>query len=178
MVGFGDLRVAGGRTIRDYSAFSLSPHFTLAELTKTGKGENIVDNEDIIIPKLRNLCLNILEPVRANFGRPVTVNSGYRSPLINSKVGGSSTSQHMLGEAADFEIAGIDNRDIAQWISENLEYDQLILEFYVVGKPSSGWVHCSYVTHRKNRKEKKITKTVNSADGKSKTNFPLVSTFF
>lgn len=177
MVGFGDLKAAENRRLGDYKSIYLSPHFTLWELTKTIKGENLLIAEDLLLPKLKALCLNVLEPVRKHFGRPVIINSGYRSPAINSKVGGSSTSQHMLGEAVDFEIPGIDNRDIAEWISQNIAFDQLILEFYEPGNPSSGWVHCSYVTHRANRKEKKVTRTVISENGKKRTNFPIVNSF-
>jgi hypothetical protein len=72
------------------------------------------------------------------------VNSGYRSPESNAAVGGSKTSDHCKGQAADIEIDGVDNPDLAQWIMDNLTYSQLILEFYEQGKGSSGWVHVSY----------------------------------
>jgi hypothetical protein len=86
----------------------------------------------------------VLQPVRNHFGKSVTVNSGYRSPEINAAVGGSKTSDHCKGQAADIEIDGLPNPELAQWIMDNLDYTQLILEFYTQGQPNSGWVHVSY----------------------------------
>jgi zinc D-Ala-D-Ala carboxypeptidase len=74
----------------------------------------------------------------------VKVNSGFRHPEVNAKVGGSSTSDHCKGMAADIEIPGVPNAELAEWIKENLEFRQLILEFYTPGVPDSGWVHVSY----------------------------------
>ena len=68
-------------------------------------------------------------------------------------IGSSEKSQHAKGEAADFEITGVDNIDLAIWISKYLEFDQLISEFYVEGDEDSGWVHCSYKADGKNRKQ-------------------------
>ncbi len=125
----------------------LSPHFTLAELTfsETAKRHGINNTPDAAgIEKLRRICETILEPVRAHFGRPVHVNSGYRSVAVNKRIPGSSnTSQHTLCEAVDFEVPGVSNYDVAHWCQDNLDFGQLILEFYVPGQPSSGWVHCS-----------------------------------
>ncbi len=124
----------------------LSKHFYLSELTKSQtaarKGwNNIPDAKGI--SKLRLLCEKVLEPVRAEFG--VTVcSSGYRSPRVNRAVGGSKTSQHRLCEAADFEVPGVANPDVARWMERRLNYDQLILEFYKRGQPNSGWIHVSY----------------------------------
>jgi hypothetical protein len=67
-------------------------------------------------------------------------------------VGGSKTSQHCNGEAADFESSRISNPDLAEWIAKHLEFDQLILEFYDGVDPNSGWVHCSYKKDGTNRK--------------------------
>ena len=61
------------------------------------------------------------------------------------KIGSSINSQHAKAEAADFECIGTDNAELADWINQNLDYDQLILEFYDPGEPNSGWVHCSWV---------------------------------
>ena len=74
----------------------------------------------------------------------VKVNSGYRSPETNQATGGSRTSDHCKGQAADIEIPGVPNAELAQWIMDNLDYTQLILEFYTPGIPDSGWVHVSY----------------------------------
>ena len=86
----------------------------------------------------------VLQPVRDHFDKSVTVNSGYRSPEVNAAVGGSKTSDHCKGQAADIEIAGIPNAELAEWIRDNLAFTQVILEFYTQGIPDSGWVHVSY----------------------------------
>ncbi len=125
----------------------LSPSFRLSEFvasqTAARRG---LDNTPppAAIAALQTLCVEVLQPVRDHFARPVIVSSGYRAPAVNAAVGGSKTSQHMLGEAADIEIAGVSNYDLAKWIYANLRFDQLILEFYTPGQPSSGWVHVSY----------------------------------
>ncbi|WP_209318398.1 D-Ala-D-Ala carboxypeptidase family metallohydrolase [Falsiroseomonas selenitidurans] len=132
--------------IRTKSDILLTPHFRLSELLATS--HKSIDNWPVTpetIQKLRYCCIYILEKVRSKFGRPVTVNSGFRSPALNAKIGGSKKSQHMQGEAVDFEVPGVANGDICRWIKANLVHDQLILEFYTQGAPSSGWVHCSVV---------------------------------
>ena len=122
---------------------NLSANFTLKELTVTRLS---IDNtpDDATIENLKLLCEMVLQPVRNHFGKSVTVNSGYRSPEINAAVGGSKTSDHCKGQAADIEIDGLPNPELAQWIMDNLNYTQLILEFYTQGQPNSGWVHVSY----------------------------------
>jgi zinc D-Ala-D-Ala carboxypeptidase len=125
----------------------LSPHFNLAEFTKsqTAVRRNIDNTPSLTaIDNLQLLVDNVLQPVRLNFGRPVTVSSGYRSPHLNVAIGGSPTSDHCLGMAADIEIVGVDNRELANYIRYNLKYTQLILEFYTDGVADSGWVHVSY----------------------------------
>jgi zinc D-Ala-D-Ala carboxypeptidase len=144
----------------------LSKNFELSELVKSQTAVRLgIPNEanSAQISNLKNLCEKILQPVRDHFGRPLVISSGYRSPLLNSKISGAKTSQHCYGLAADFEIPGIANKDIALWIRQNLVYDQLILEFYNHKDPSSGWVHCSYVNQ--NRFQALIF------DGKSFTNW-------
>jgi zinc D-Ala-D-Ala carboxypeptidase len=74
----------------------------------------------------------------------VKVNSGFRHPEVNAAVGGSRTSDHCKGLAADIEIPGVANAELAEWIRDNLEYTQLILEYYTRGVPDSGWVHASF----------------------------------
>lgn len=92
---------------------------------------------------LKMLCQKILDPIREKFG-PFTVSSGFRSEGLNLFLNGAKNSQHTKGEAADFEIFGVDNQRVFNWIRKNLKYDQLILEFYEEGVPNSGWVHVSY----------------------------------
>jgi zinc D-Ala-D-Ala carboxypeptidase len=121
----------------------LSEHFSLAELCRTAQPyPNIAPAP--VIARLTLLCVKLLEPVRAHYGRPVTVNSGYRGPAVNRAVGSKPTSQHPKGEAADIEIDGVANADLAAWIRDNLHFDQLILEAYRPGVAGSGWVHVSY----------------------------------
>ena len=134
----------------------LSEHFKLTEFTKSETAiRKRIDNTPNAehAANLKNVCEKILEPVRNHFGKPVRINSGYRGPALNSAVGGSSKSQHCNGEAVDFEIDGLPNPDLAKWVSENCEFDQIILEFYDPKEgPNSGWVHASY-SAGKNRKQ-------------------------
>lgn len=127
----------------------LTPHFTLNELIRSSRASELgIDNTppEHVLSNLIHVCTHILEPVRTHFEHPVRVNSGYRCLALNSAINGSKTSQHMTGQAVDFEIDGLANYDLALWISTNLVFDQLILENYVSGKPNSGWVHCSLKT--------------------------------
>jgi len=126
---------------------NLSANFTLKELTKSDTATRLgLDNtpDDEALENLKTLCEKVLQPVREHFGKSVTVNSGYRSPESNAAVGGSKTSDHCKGQAADIEIDGVPNPELAEWIQNNLDYTQLILEFYTQGQPNSGWVHVSY----------------------------------
>jgi hypothetical protein len=101
---------------------------------------------------MKLLCDKVLQPVREHFAKSVRVTSGYRSEALCEAIGSSKTSQHAKGQAADFEITGIDNKELAEWIIDNLDFDQIILEFYTEGDANSGWVHCSYKMHD-NRKQ-------------------------
>lgn len=126
---------------------NLSANFTLKELTKSYTATRLgLDNTpgEAEIESLRLLCEKVLQPVRDHFGKSVTVNSGFRSPETNQATGGSKSSDHCKGQAADIEIPGVANADLAQWIMDNCDYTQLILEFYTQGIPDSGWVHASY----------------------------------
>ena len=125
----------------------LSDNFSLLELTKsqtaTRKGiDNAPSPEHQ--ENLKLLCTHILQPVRDHFERVVSVSSGYRSEELCTAIGSKITSQHAKGQAADFEIYGLSNQELAIWINENLDYDQLILEYWKKEDPNSGWVHCSY----------------------------------
>ena len=106
----------------------LSKNFALAEMVKSATAERLnVDNSpgSHHLVNLTHLCINILQPVREQFG-VITINSGYRSPALNAKVGGSKTSQHCNGQAADFESFSTPNPDLAKWITKNLDFDQII----------------------------------------------------
>lgn len=133
----------------------LSPHFTLDEMTvttRTDSGDVDRDGDRTeTIPNdppakerasLTEVCL-LLEAVRARFGRPIIVHSGYRSPAVNAAVGGSTTSQHMKGEAADFHVDGVDLKTVWRWIGweSGLRFGQLILEGSKPAHPT--WIHLS-----------------------------------
>jgi len=140
---------------------NLSPNFSLHELTKSETALRLdLDNtpDEQATKNLRLLCEKVLQPVRDHYGKGVKVNSAYRSPESNAAVGGSKTSDHCKGMAADIEIPGVANADLAQWIMDNLDYTQLILEFYTPGIPDSGWVHVSYDPNNLKKQELTATK--------------------
>jgi hypothetical protein len=142
---------------------NLSANFTLKELTKSDTATRLgLDNtpDDEALENLKTLCEKVLQPVRDHFGKSVTVNSGFRSPESNAAVGGSKTSDHCKGQAADIEIDGLPNPELAQWIMDNLDYTQLILEFYTQGQPNSGWVHVSYDPNNLKKQELTAVKVV------------------
>lgn len=125
----------------------LSANFSLAEMVKSDTAlrldmENTPGDDEIA--NMTALCDNVLQKVRDHYGMGVKVNSGFRHPDVNAAVGGSKTSDHCKGMAADIEIPGVANADLAQWIVDNCEFRQVILEFYTPGIPDSGWVHVSY----------------------------------
>jgi hypothetical protein len=126
---------------------NLSRNFSLQELIKSDtairKGIDNNPNSDQI-EKLKKLCENVLQPVRDQFGR-VKVTSGFRTPELCLAIGSSINSQHAKAEAADFEVLGVDNAEVADWVYKNCQTDQLILEYYTPGEPNSGWIHASWV---------------------------------
>ena len=133
----------------------LTENFSLLELTKSQTAERKgIDNTPSPTHQdnLKSLCTRILQPIRDHFNRVVSVSSGYRSEALCIAIGSKTTSQHAKGEAADFEIYGLSNGELAEWIRENLDYDQLILEFWTPESPNNGWIHCSYNSEG-NRKE-------------------------
>ena len=126
---------------------NLSRNFTLQELIKSDTAIRLDINNNPNsgqIEKLKALCENILQPVRDHFGR-VKVTSGFRSVELCLAIGRSANSQHARAEAADFECPGVDNVELFDWIKNNLQPDQLILEFYTPGEPNSGWIHASWI---------------------------------
>jgi len=135
----------------------LSKNFSIQELTDSATAIKLgIDNNPTPeqLQCLQDLVDCVLQPVRDQFG-PVTITSGLRVPELNKAVGGSTTSDHCKGQAADFEVAGVDNKAVALWIATNLTFDQLILEFYDDGVTNSGWIHCSY--DAKGNAKKKMT---------------------
>jgi hypothetical protein len=144
----------------------LTKNFSLAEMTKSetalrhGMENNPGPDE---LNNLLQLCANVLQPIRDHYQKGVKVNSSYRSPDVNAKVGGSRTSDHCRGMAADIEIPGVPNAELATYIRDNLQFTQLILEFYTPGIPDSGWVHVSY----DDQELKKQVLTATKKDGKT-----------
>ena len=134
----------------------LSKHFQLHEFEKSSTATRLgIKNKagSGEIKNLTDLCYAVLEPVRAKFEKPILVTSGYRSEELCVAIKSSKTSQHTKGQAVDFEIMGISNLQVALWIQNNCDFDQLILEFWKEEEgANSGWVHCSY-NEGSNRKQ-------------------------
>lgn len=132
----------------------LSKHFSLEEMTNSGTAIRLrIANRPstVQIENLRQLCLNVLEPVRLRFG-VTRITSGYRCPELNSAVGGVPDSQHTRGEAADIHISDMEvGRKIFDFICRNTDFDQLLFERRVKG--GCRWLHVSYTTRRPNRHE-------------------------
>jgi zinc D-Ala-D-Ala carboxypeptidase len=145
---------------------NLSKHFTLEEMEKSSTGIRLgIKNKagSGEIKNLGDLCYEVLEPVRVKFDKPVTITSGYRSPELSEAIGSKSTSQHCQKEkAVDMEVLSVSNLEVALWIQNHCDFDQLILEYYT-GEPNSGWIHVSY-------KDGSNRKQVLTFDGKSYKN--------
>ena len=144
----------------------LSKNFTMAEFIKSDTATKLgIDNtpEGEHLENAKALFENVVQKVRDHFG-PTVINSGYRSPELNEAVRGSKTSQHCHGQAADIEVPGVANAEVAQWIVDNTDFDQVILEFYTPGIPDSGWVHVTYKNPEDNRKS---VLTAMKEDGKT-----------
>ena len=145
---------------------NLTTNFSLAEMTRSDTAlrldlPNTPSQEQIT--NMQELAFNVLQKIRDHFAKGVKVNSGFRHPDVNAKVGGSKTSDHCKGMAADIEIPGVANADLAQWIVDNCDFRQVILEFYTIGIPDSGWVHVSYNP----ADNKKQVLTATKKDGKT-----------
>ena len=127
----------------------LSKNFTYEEFIRSSTAERMgIDNrpktkeeEKKVIENLRNLCLEVLQPLRDYVGAPVHINSGYRCKALNLAVGGVKNSQHSRGEAADIRIASPkQGRELAAWIEDNCRFDQMLLER---NKNGGVWLHVS-----------------------------------
>ena len=136
----------------------LSEHLSLAEVVRseTAKRKGISNMPtDEHLANFKLLAENVFEKVRAHFGCPIHISSGYRSKELNDAVGGSQTSQHSKGQAIDIDMDGsgdgVSNADVYNFIKDNIEFDQLIWEFGTDSNPD--WVHVSYA-QGKNRKQK------------------------
>lgn len=124
-------------------------YFTIAEFVRSDTaGRKGIDNKlpKEMLPNVIALVDNVLDPLREWYGKPIIVSSGYRCPELNKAVGGSNTSQHMSGEAADIDTGNRQqNKLLFEYIRKNLTYDQLIWEH------GGDWVHVSYRIGGKNR---------------------------
>ena len=135
---------------------NLSKNLTLAEVTKSTTAKRLgIDNtpDEWTTENLRQVAINVFQPLRSAFGTPIYVSSGYRSAELNTAIGGSRRSQHVEGRALDLDAdvyGGCTNSQIFNWIKENVEFDQLIWEFGDDDNPD--WVHVSYVYDGVNRK--------------------------
>ena len=128
----------------------LTEHFSLEEFTRSStamaQGINNTLNptavsDKPIIRNMRNLCAQVLEPLRQHISQPVVISSGYRSSRLNAAVGGARNSQHLSGQAADLKIPSVaEARQWMRWIMDNTTFDQLILEH---NKSGSHWIHVS-----------------------------------
>lgn len=122
----------------------LTQHFRLAEFTRSATADSLgIDNspDPNSIKNLKQLCEQVLEPLRLHVGKPITVNSGYRCAALNRAVGGSASSQHQKGEAADLKVPSVkEGREWLRWIMDNCTFDQLIWEHNSSG---SYWIHVS-----------------------------------
>ena len=123
-------------------------YFTIGELTESATArryniKNIPGSSELA--NLKALVENLLDPLRELLGRPVFVSSGYRCRALNNKVGGSKTSQHMKGQAADIYLKGLSNIVIAKvLVASCLQWDQCIIEKGSMQSPQ--WIHLSYKT--------------------------------
>ena len=132
---------------------NLSKNYSLNEMCRSNtarvKGLPNVPNAEQV-KNLQQLCKKVLQPLRDHLGKPVVINSGFRSQAVNMAVGGAKNSQHMKGEAADIKCKDYSYaKMIYAWIMDNLKFDQVILE----RKGNAVWVHVSYRANGKNRQQ-------------------------
>lgn len=152
----------------------LSKDFHLIEFVRSQTAyRKGIDNtpDQAIIDDIQILVDNVLQPLRDKLGKPVIINSGYRCPALNKAIGGATHSQHMQGQAADIHVAGMTTKELADYVAENFDYDQLILEFYNPAEPTSGWTHVSF--HKDNNRHEKLTALY--VDGKTSYRYGFVS---
>jgi len=136
----------------------ISPNISEAEAFKSNQaiklGINNTTNDADILANMRYVALNVFEPLRKHFNRPIGISSFYRSSALNKAIKGAKNSQHLTGEAIDIDAdiyGGISNAEIFNWIKNNLEFDQLIWEFGNDTNPA--WVHVSLKRKGVNRKQ-------------------------
>ena len=136
---------------------SISPHISYSEATLSDTAKRLgipnIPNEEHLA-RMRILAERVFEPLRQHFGVPIYISSFFRSSALNASVGGSTSSQHVLGEAMDLDaekFGGITNKEIFEFIKNNLEFNQLIWEGGTSDEPD--WIHVSYTNRYPNRKQ-------------------------
>lgn len=135
----------------------LSKNLSLVEVTRSESAKrNGIDNSPTPqhLENLKKLAVNIFQPIREHFKKPILISSGYRSEKLNRLMPGTSiTSQHCSGEALDIDMDGtkITNKQVFDFIKDNLDFDQLIWELGTDANPA--WVHVSYESNGKQRKQ-------------------------
>lgn len=130
----------------------LSKNFSLSEFTRTSSSEDNTPNEEQI-EAIRLLVEMILQPLRDLYGKPIKINSGFRSSAVNSAIGGVDSSQHSKGEAVDITGGSVEeNQILFNLIVENFPFDQIIDEF------GMRWVHVSYRKNRLRRQKLRAVK--------------------
>jgi hypothetical protein len=135
---------------------NLSKNLSLAEMISSESAKrNGIKNEPTAehLENMKNLAVNVFQPIRDHFNVPIHISSGYRSLALNKAIKGSLSSQHCSGEAMDIDMDGTDitNAKIFNYIKDNLVFDQLIWEFGTDKNPD--WVHVSYESKGKQRKQ-------------------------
>ena len=125
----------------------ISKWFTYDKLVHTVTNLLNVPNEKQV-SNLQKLVTNVLDPLRDLYGKPITINSGFRSPAVNKAVGGSTTSGHLLGTCADLDC---DNNELLyNLIKDHFQFRQLINEH------NFEWVHVEF---REGDNKKQLLKT-------------------
>lgn len=132
---------------------NITKNFTLAEAVVTHTGLNNVIPNEIVMNNIQQLAIHVLQPLRDWYGKPIKVNSWYRTPQVNVAVGGSTTSYHLTGKAADIDTDSVaENKKLFNYIKDNLLFDELIWEF------GGKWVHVAYSADKPNRQRIKVAK--------------------
>ena len=140
----------------------LTKNFSLIELTSSETAvRKGIDNTptQLVVTNLKELCENVMQPLRDWYGKPINITSGYRSPKLNKAIGGSSTSDHCYGCAIDFTLPKEDYKMVFDWIRTNCEFDQAIDEF------NFQWIHVSF---RLGNNRKQVLKAYKNAIGQTK----------
>lgn len=140
----------------------LSPHVSLMEFEHSDTAitygiPNKMNNTET--QKAIDLCMNVFEPIRTHLGKPIKINSGFRSLAVNKRLGGAKNSQHCFGEAMDLDIQ---DKEVFDWIKDNVNFDQLIYEHGTDHAPQ--WIHVSF---RKGRNRNQVLRAIKQA-GKTK----------